>query len=128
MPKIEQQFEEGDTVEVIVKGKISAPALSGTPQGTSLRINRPGKVLFSSLERVGGITVDVVLDGAATVVVNHKSQHPNGVHIDGDGNYWMRKDGGWHAMSVAHQPKAGSLGLPPFTPKAVQRLVEPKDK
>jgi hypothetical protein len=128
MPKIEQQYEVGDTVEVTVKGTISAPSLSGTPQGTSLRVSRPGKVTFSTLDRVGGVTLDLVLDSEAEVNVKHKSQHSNGVHIDADGKYWMRKDGGWHLMSVAGTPRSNALGTPAFTPKAAQRLVEPKGK
>jgi sugar lactone lactonase YvrE len=127
MPKIEQQFEEGDTITLTVKGKVVSPNLAGTPQGTKVRVERPGKVLFASLERVNGITVDLVLDDTAEVEVDHKSQHPNGVHIDADGKYWMRKNGKWHSMTVAATPRMAPVGTGIFNPKSPQRLVEPKD-
>lgn len=44
----------------------------------------------------------------------------NGMHIDSQGRYWMRKPDGWHAVHVMVQ----LAGLGPIHP--VQRLAEPK--
>lgn len=117
-------FEEGDEVTVTIKGKITDSRKSGTPQALTIRANRPG-VTYASAP---AIKVDLVLDTDATVTYEVKSVHKNGVHIDAEGNYWMRKPGGWHKMSVAAEPMRTSFGGQPVIPRDVQRLVEPKDK
>ena len=117
-------FEEGDDVTVVIKGKITDSRKANTAEALTIRANRPGRSLGSA----PAIKVDLVLDADSTVTYEVKSVHKNGVHIDADGTYWMRKPGGWHKMTVSATPTTTTFGGLPVTPRQVQRLVEPKDK
>jgi hypothetical protein len=117
-------FEEGDEVTVVIKGKITESAKAGTAQALTVRATRPGLAYGSA----PAIKIDLIMDTDATVTYDVKSAHKNGVHIDADGNYWMRKPSGWHRMSIAAEPARTSFGNTPVRPRSVQRLVEPKDK
>jgi hypothetical protein len=117
-------FEEGDEVTVVIKGKITDSKKAGTADALTIRATRPGRSYGSA----PAIKVDLVLDTDAKVTYEVVSVHKNGVHIDAEGNYWMRKPGGWHKMTVAAEPARTSFGGQPVLPRQVQRLVEPKDK
>lgn len=117
-------LEEGDEITVIIKGKITDAAKAGTADALTIKANQPGRGYGAA----PAIRVDLVLTPDSKVTYEVKSKHKNGVHIDADGNYWMRKPDGWHRMTVAVTPARSSFGNQPVTPRNVQRLVEPKDK
>jgi hypothetical protein len=55
-----------------------------------------------------------------------ESRFKNGVHIDTNGRYWMRRPDGWHSMTVAETSVPNVLGSQ-FAPAGVQRLKEDTD-
>jgi hypothetical protein len=97
---------------------------AGTAEALTIKATRPGRSYGSA----PAVKVDLVLDADSVITYDVVSVHKNGVHIDADGTYWMRKPGGWHKMTVAVNPTTTSFSGQPVTPRQVQRLVEPKDK
>jgi hypothetical protein len=119
-------IEVGDNVTLTIKGKVVPAELGGSHASTVVRINRPGEWDGTKGMRVGGVTVDVVLEHAATVDVEIVSRFKNGVWCDAEGAFWMRRPDGWHAMIIAGESTTGQYGRP-FTPAAVSRLVEDRE-
>lgn len=116
-------MEHGDEVTLTIKGKLNDHGLTNveiTKTGLGwlpddLYFDRPG----SNAQR---ITLGFNSDAKIAVVV--KSQYHNGVHIDANGRYWMRRPDGWHPMRIAGDPSGHSPN--PCLP--VQRLSEVRDK
>jgi hypothetical protein len=119
-------LEMGDSVTLTVKGKVVDPQLGGSHAATTVKVKRPGVWDTSKGMRVDGVTVDIVLEQAATVDVDVVSRFKPGVWCDRNGAYWMRRPDGWHAITIAGEPTEGILGRP-FTPPAVARLVEDRE-
>lgn len=113
----------GDTLTLTITGKIADPAVANTPQGTTLKIYRPAGSRLYTASLPPACRVDTVLDADATIEFSVKSKFRNGVHIDADGRYWMRRPDGWHEMSIAGSAVPNALGTQ-FAPRDVQRLKE----
>lgn len=118
--------EPGDQVTVTVTGTVVDPARSDYP--THVRVNRRADLLMYG----GGdpVSVDLVLDARAVVTTDVKPRHRNGVHIDANGEYWMRRPDGWHRMRIDAVPAGARTSVAPgagrrsFTPRKAQRLKE----
>lgn len=117
----------GDTLTLTITGKIADPKLANTPQGTTLKIYRPSASPLYAASLTPACRVDTVLDADATIEYEVKSRFRNGVHLDADGRYWMRRPDGWHEMSIASNAVPNVLGSQ-FAPRDVQRLREATDK
>lgn len=114
----------GDTLTLTLQGKIVEPGKANTPAGTTLKIYRPARSpLFTS----ESLRVDLVLDADATVTYEIQPRWKNGVHIDGNGRYWMRRPDGWHEMSIAPNAVPNIIRGSQYTPPNVQRLREDKE-
>lgn len=107
----------GDVLTLTIKGKVIAPGTSAN--GIQVRV-------AGRLALPGGVTVNVLLGEDAVIEYDVKSRFRNGVHIDGNGRYWMRRPDGWHEMSVNDEPLPSILGSQ-FSPPTVQRLTEDRD-
>jgi hypothetical protein len=106
----------GDTVTLTVKGRVVE---TGTPGAATVRISRPGNVV----SKVPPMRVDLLLDRDTEITHTIESRFKNGVHIDGNGAYWMRKPDGWYKMRADYVPAADPPGAV-FVPKEAQRLKE----
>jgi hypothetical protein len=113
----------GDTLTLTITGKVADPANAGTPHGTTLKIFRPAGPSLYTVDQPAAVRVDAVLGPDAKIEYSVKSRFRNGVHIDADGRYWMRRPDGWHEMTVAGSAVPNALGSQ-FAPRDVQRLKE----
>lgn len=129
-PAYAPTYEPGDTVSIKITGKIARSEGYST---STLRFYRQGYTpppgtLDAQLP--GAIpSVDLVfhLEPGAKVEIEHTSKYKNGVHIDSDGNYWMRRPDGWYPMNIENAPIRNvpwSDDRAAFVPKGVQRLKE----
>lgn len=112
------QVVPGDTLTLTLTGKVADPAARNA-RSTQVRVYRPGGSSLMAAE----INVNATLDTEATLTYDVKSVFKNGVHIDKNGRYWMRKPDGWHEMSVTSRPVPSIFGSQ-FAPAGVQRLKE----
>lgn len=124
---------EGDTLTLTIRGKVVNPAKANGPDAVTLRIYRPAKsglyaaAFAAPLPSQSGVNVNVTFDPSAMIVHAVESQFKNGVHIDKDGRYWMKRPDGFHEMTV--KPIAvPSISGTQFVPRGLQRLKEDKDK
>ena len=115
----------GDTLTLTITGKVVDPALANTADATTMKIYRPVKP-GTGRDAPGQVQVDAIFAADAQISYEITSQFKNGVHVDANGRYWMRKPGGWHSMTVAAQP-VPSISGHQFTPRSPQRLKEDKD-
>jgi hypothetical protein len=125
-------YEPGDEIIVTVKGKVASPS---DYRPVIVGVHRDAPYAPDAYSRYGvppsppGFDLGFSLDTNATVTWEHKSQHKNGVHIDADGQYWMRRPDGWHQMFINGDLDDRDLANVRREPTPlVQRLVEPKDK
>lgn len=119
---------EGDTLTMTIKGIVQDPSKAGSDEETMLKIYRSASGLYSGYhERVGRVVdVSVVFKGAPEITYDVKSPFKNGIHIDDNGRYWMRRPDGWHEIKIEDKPVPSIPGTR-FTPPGVQRLKEDKD-
>lgn len=122
---------EGDTLTLTIKGKVVNPNKANGPEATTLRIYRPAKsslyaATYPKDPSQSAVSVNVTFDPSAEITHTVESQFKNGVHLDKDGRYWMKREDGFHEMTV--KPIAvPSLSGTQFVPRGLQRLKEDKD-
>lgn len=116
----------GDKVTLTIKGTVVDPNLAGTSQATHVRIDRASSI-NSFLPGLPSMHIDVILDKDAEVTTEVTSRFKNGVHIDTEGRYWMRRPDGWHKMMIHNEPAADIMGRP-YSPSDPQRLKEDNSK
>lgn len=121
----------GDRLSVTISGTVLDPTQAGIDGNTSLKIYRPARASLLST-RVAptdlrrGIRVETLFGDDVDVQYEVTSQYKNGVHVDANGRYWMRRPDGWHEMSVRDEPVKLTLGV--FQPKDAHRLAEDREK
>lgn len=119
----------GDSLTLTIKGKITDPNKANSSNATTLRIYRPAKSsLYAATYSVpanAAVRVDAVFEPDAEIDFDITSRFKNGVHLDDQGRYWMRRPDGWHEMSIKPVAVPNAFGAQ-FAPKGVQRLKEDK--
>lgn len=123
----------GDHLTLTIKGKITDPNKAHTRDATTLKIYRPASAvgLFAATYSpvsplAGGVKVDAVFAPDAEIKFDVVSRFKNGVHIDADGRYWMRRPDGWHEMKIEDKAVPNLFGSQ-FAPREAQRLKEAKE-
>lgn len=116
----------GDTLKLTIEGKVVDPALANTSQATTLRVFRPsGSRLLAATEPLPLLKVEAILEPGVKIDYTIDSRFKNGVHIDANGKYWMRRPDGWYSMSVAESAVPNIFGSQ-FAPGGATRLKEDK--
>ncbi len=128
---VQEPGHEEDKVEV---AGLQQPPFQQSPASFELaqNVNVAGQLRTVSQQLVGLRNLNNRVMKRLSKLEETISQHQhgtgvkswrNGVHIDIDGLYWMRRPDGWHQMHISNNSEPGFVRVVPRLP--VQRLVEP---
>jgi hypothetical protein len=116
----------GDILKLTIEGEVVDPSWANTSKATTLRIFRPAGSRVLLAEPLPLLKVEAILEPGVKIDYTIESRFKNGVHIDSNGKYWMRRPDGWFSMAVAEAAVPNIFGSQ-FAPDGVQRLKEDKD-
>lgn len=126
-PSDTRHAEPGDKVTITVAGTVVSPVYASSDYPTMVHISRLADPLM--FRGADPVAVDLCLSPAAAVTAEVVSPHRNGVHIDADGTYWMRRPDGWYRMRVDSAPLPRAAGpAAPSRPRRPRRLKEAREK